>query len=441
MAPFLPEHAVVPAISNRERLPLNEPFDPKTILSNYLSTKAGIAYTNPLRPPFPPQNNQSFKSIGRGYCAEIFEHPGEHHVHKRAHTPHDLQLWNDYLDHQSIYSTINLHRPPQTDLLVPKPHSYISQDHSQWWASHHNKWPLPSLREPTDLLRMELIPPLPKLVREALITQYCPPEQTAQARADPKNEHCLIRVYLGRRRSLTPRGGFSLRNFEADLAILDELKLDKLSYARAIAAALAIMHWNVRIDAAEVEFVLGSPPSTLHLSAAETAVLPPRSNTEVHLASKQRAVHLWLLDFNRCSTITMDAAGVAKAVRAFWENDPYYPRPGAVGNEDEALWKVFEGEYLEQSVRSGGEYVRGLGLPRMFIEGAVQQAKKRGEGGDGPPSGPPSGPPRRTGAGAGEDAGAGAEAAGSMDGRRGRGARRRGGFQGVLERLNLDHLR
>lgn len=137
----------------------------------------------------------------------------------------------------------------------------------------------------------------------------------------------------------------------------------------------------------------------------------------------------------------MDAAGVAKAVRAFWENDPYYPRPGAVGNEDEALWKVFEGEYLEQSVRSGGEYVRGLGLPRMFIEGAVQQAKKRGEGGDGPPSGPPSGPPRRTGAGAGEDAGAGAEAAGSMDGRRGRGARRRGGFQGVLERLNLDHLR
>jgi len=440
MAPFLPEHAVVPAISNRERLSLNEPFDPKTILSNYLSTKAGIAYTNPSRPPFPPQNNQSFKSIGRGYCAEIFEHPGEHHVHKRAHTPHDLQLWNDYLHHQSIYSTINLHRPPQTDLLVPKPHSYISQDHSQWWASHHNKWPLPSLREPTDLLQMELIPPLPKLVREALITQYCPPEQTAQARADPKNEHCLIRVYLGRRRSFTPRGEFSLRNFEADLTILDELKLDQNSYARAMATALAIMHWNAKTDAADVEFVLGSPPSTLFLSAAEITALPPRTNTETHLASKQRAVHLWLLDFNRCSTITMDAAGVAKAVRAFWENDPYYPRPGVVGNGDDELWRDFEEAYVEQSARSGDKYVGGLGLPKMFIEGVVREAKRKAELADGQPSGPPGGssgaPQRRPGAGAGAGRGPGS----LEDVRRGRGGRRRGGFEGVLERLNLDDL-
>ncbi|MCJ1245683.1 hypothetical protein MMC30_002887 [Trapelia coarctata] len=428
------QYAAVPAESNRGQLPLDEPSESRTILSNSLSSQPGttpVSSTKPPQEPASPSEAQHFHSIGRGYCAEIFSNPGTRQIYKRAHPPHDLQLWNDYIHHTAIYHTIHLHCPPPIDLLIPHPHTYISHSHFKWWTAHRPHWPLPSLREPTDLLQMELIPPLPSPVREALITQYCPPAQTAQARADPKNEHCLIRVYLGRRRSFTPRGEFSLRNFEADLTILEELQLDKTSHARAMATAFAIMHWNAKTDAADVEFVLGSPPSELHLSAAEIAALPPRTDIGTYLASKQKAAHLWLLDFNRCDTITLDAAGLAKAVRAFWDNDPYYPRPVPEENGDEGLWRGFEEAYLAQSARSADEHVKGLGLPKMFIERVVEEARRRGEVGSGPPSGPPRG------AGTGEEGVVGNPAGG----RRGRGGRRRGGFEGVLERLNLDDLR
>lgn len=82
----------------------------------------------------------------------------------------------------------------------------------------------------------------------------------------------------------------------------------------------------------------------------------------------------------------------------------------------------------------------------MFIEGVVREAKRKAELADGQPSGPPGGssgaPQRRPGAGAraGKDAGAGRGPGSLEDVRRGRGGRRRGGFEGVLERLNLDDL-
>jgi hypothetical protein len=39
----------------------------------------------------------------------------------------------------------------------------------------------------------------------------------------------------------------------------------------------------------------------------------------------------------------MDENGVGKAVKAFWRNDPFYPRPG------NALWDTFREQYIHTS--------------------------------------------------------------------------------------------
>ena len=61
----------------------------------------------------------------------------------------------------------------------------------------------------------------------------------------------------------------------------------------------------------------------------------------------------------------MDEDGVKQAVRAYWGNDPYYPRP-----RSELLWEEFRKQYLQTS----GEIVGALGLdtitglPKLFID-------------------------------------------------------------------------
>lgn len=42
---------------------------------------------------------------------------------------------------------------------------------------------------------------------------------------------------------------------------MEDLGLDTQTFALAMANALAIMHWQAKIDAADVEFVLGGPSS------------------------------------------------------------------------------------------------------------------------------------------------------------------------------------
>lgn len=59
------------------------------------------------------------------------------------------------------------------------------------------------------------------------------------------------------------------------------------------------------------------------LKYAEIRDLPPRTSVGHQL----RPVHMWLLDFNQCGAISLDDVGVDSVVKAFWENDPYYPRP------------------------------------------------------------------------------------------------------------------
>lgn len=232
---------------------------------------------------------------------------------KRAYNPQNLELWNDFVRHHMVYDVVTraIDRELKVDLQVPRVFMYFTRDTQRWWGQNWDKWPSAALREPTDLLETELILPLPKIVRESLIALYCAPHARADALNDPRNRHCLIRVYLGvRRENRNFHSDFSLRNFEADLNILDELQLEKADHARAMAISLAEMHWRAKIDAADVEFVLGAEAELFLVKLAVVEILPPRTDTA---SVKKRSVHLWLLDFNQCKRISMDEAGVNQA--------------------------------------------------------------------------------------------------------------------------------
>ncbi|MCJ1368422.1 hypothetical protein MMC16_007565 [Acarospora aff. strigata] len=409
---------------------INTEEDTKTRLCRWLSVRSVISTTssNAIARQEAASSGELrvFLSIGRGFCAEVFAQVGAGTVFKRAHTPHDLQLWNDWKQHVKVYQAIL--QAPFIGIHVPKVHCYLSRNDQKWWTENRGRWQSPNLNEPTDLLKMEHILPLPKVVRESLIEHYCPEEHRDHARKDRKNDHCLIRVYLGRRRNFRSQESFSLRNFEADLTIIDELGLEKEEHARTIASALAVVHWSALIDGADVEFVLGSAPIKLSPSfpAKYVDFVPPRTDTGVYLNFTKRAVHLWLLDFNRCNEISMDFVGVDRAVNAFWDNDPYYPRPVPDDHRDAGLWKTFEESYLRQSEESANEAAKKQNLPQLFIRGVVDEAERRGLAMSGPPRGGPAAGPsgsaeNRTKAGRGRG------------GRGGRGGRTGSGLMDITE--------
>ena len=106
------------------------------------------------------------------------------------------------------------------------------------------------------------------------------------------------------------------------------------------------MHWIAGIDANDVEFVLAPGD---------------RVNNVLRRHS------MWMLDFDLCRDITMDENGIEKAVKAFWRNDPFYPRPG------KALWDTFREQYIHTSdecLRFYGiqEMEKQRFLSRLFIE-------------------------------------------------------------------------
>lgn len=132
----------------------------------------------------------------------------------------------------------------------------------------------------------------------------------------------------------------------------------------------------------DIEFALGSTP--LDRNAARRVVplkdiehLPPGSSTYEHTTNvdqdyKKRTISLWLLDFDACSTITMDDVGVRRAVDAFLQTDHYYPRPHSRDNHANNLWIVFSQRYIATSrkISAGTAW---QSLPAKFIQGIMNR--------------------------------------------------------------------
>ena len=68
----------------------------------------------------------------------------------------------------------------------------------------------------------------------------------------------------------------------------------------------------------------------------------------------------------------MDEKGVEQVVAAFYENDPYYPRPGRDGGADQALCKEFKERFLDASAAIPGYGGPEAHLPALWV-GSVEQ--------------------------------------------------------------------
>lgn len=330
-----------------------------------------------------PQRHYT-RAVGWGSCGIVYEELGTTHVIKRAikgnaALSEDCRLLNDLFMHKAVeeaFDRLLKKQSPAPSFHVPRLYSYMSRNDRLCWSTHARMF-ADGDRTPEDLLLSERIPPVHSVARRALIDHYCPADLKAGARLQESNADCLVRLYLGKRRDLVPRVAprrfFGLRNFPLCLDQMRELGLDTHPYAIAMAEALAMMHWAAKIDAADVEFVLGGPPSLIHRPVPGWFL----RGSEPMSRSEAAATHVWLLDFNQCQVLTMDERGVERAARRFWDNDPYYPRPLATGSEDVALWDVFAARYLEV----GKSFVDSESgdLPRLFIGKVEEEAARRSE--------------------------------------------------------------
>jgi hypothetical protein len=128
-----------------------------------------------------------------------------------------------------------------------------------------------------------------------------------------------------------------------------------IQYAQAMAETLAIMHWLAKIDANDVEFVLA----------------PPDNEDEGQWVNVLGEHTMWILDFDLCRSMAMDEHGIEQAARAFWRNDPFYPRPRCGCS----LWQAFQEHYLQVSRQVAAGDLE-VSLSKLFIEKLVEEGQR-----------------------------------------------------------------
>ncbi|KAK5734360.1 hypothetical protein LTR17_009024 [Elasticomyces elasticus] len=354
--------------------------------------------------------------IGAGTCGTVFALPGSPDALKVALD--DAWAVTLHREH-GILSRINHEFPDIAvicgiDLHVPQLRGYIDK-HNFWWTRHQS-WLPSGMRQ--DVLQMERIMPLPKSVRELLIDKYCPEVVKEVAHQAPANRECLVRVYIGRRKAprLRPSKMFNMRNYGLCLDQMEELGIDPMPLVVTMAKATAFMHWRLKSDARDIEFVLGCGRKKLDgetvarnlagrgstLSEEETSLKPTESSAPARTNSASRrdvpapfsdhavqefqdpTIALWMLDFNQVRVIEDPMVRIEQAVEAFLINDPYYPKPLPEDPADEALWTLFRDAYLEISITLLGleedqtiKEPNWRKCPELFINRLIDGRKKR----------------------------------------------------------------
>lgn len=328
-----------------------------------------------------------FRAIGSGSCGKVYEQHGTSDVLKKATSNGALPpcgLWNDYIMHMKVEKAFEAYRvlsKHETYIHVPRCSGYISQNDGAWWAVNERLFPKDS-RFPADVLRSERIPPIHLVARHALINEYCPERLKVDAMLRDSYKDCLIRVYLGKHRDTGVRceeriKDFDLGNFELCLDQILGLGVDPVNYVLSMADALAVMHWQARIDAAGVKFVLGGASCLAQerltgLRSLES--MGQGASTFLGPVQYQSApTHMWLFDFNRCQSMSMDENGVFQAVRRFVDNRSYYPNPRFTKDSFEhRLWWRFVKGYLSASKYIVDADEERRALPQRFIHKVLE---------------------------------------------------------------------
>ena len=89
-----------------------------------------------------------------------------------------------------------------------------------------------------------------------------------------------------------------------------------------MADALAVMHWKAKLDAYDMEFVVGSAPNvSINTDAPSFEALkkmPPGTTnipSRTGFDSEHRMIHLWMIDCIQCNKMLSNKHGVAMAVK------------------------------------------------------------------------------------------------------------------------------
>ncbi|KJZ80575.1 hypothetical protein HIM_00425 [Hirsutella minnesotensis 3608] len=331
---------------------------------------------------------KTFTKIGAGACGIVFCQQGQSLVMKLAKAGYHDDLWNDFECHLAIQAEFERYKV--ADIKIPSCQAHVPADDPVFFNCH------PGLSEaasslcqvPTCAIITERIWPLPEKTRKLLIDRFCAAKLLEEAHADPANNDCLVRPYLGSYRGKTGGLFFSLRNFKLHLNQMIDIQLDVEALARRMGVAMALMHWAAKMDARDVEFVLGSsalkaqPASELQKLAKEKPhqyIGPPSRLLEDLF---HRTTELWILDFNQVRPITLDDAGIALAVEAATINDPYIPKPLQDTAAEKSVWNVFAKAYITASTKiiiDKGYGEDKLVLPRMFLQGLINVQKAKGK--------------------------------------------------------------
>ncbi|KAF9695289.1 hypothetical protein EKO04_006722 [Ascochyta lentis] len=371
---------------------LEEKLTAKTMLQRFFSMGSIVSTSSSFanRQQDAIGTRAQYRCIGAGTCGQIFKVPGTSYVFKLAkHAGGDTDmLWNDYSQHVKIQEVFDKLGRNELQVRTPRVWYFVQMDDDIWWLQNRDRFPK-TVTHWTNLLCTERILPIPRPLRECLIEEYCPKNGVEQAKETESNKDCLVRLYLGKRRSRVTTSVFSLRNFCLHVDQMEELELKTSQFAIAIAEALAWMHWACRLDANDVEFVMGSAPD----SSADPHLIVPKPLASIHVDKmkpntstwnahindfKKRQIHIWMLDFNRCRTF--HPSDLTPLVTAFFLNDPYYPRPHSTNSRDQHLWTVFRETYEDSGRRALNWQKREdefLKLPGQFMDMVEETQKKR----------------------------------------------------------------
>ncbi|KAL6707176.1 hypothetical protein ACN47E_004723 [Coniothyrium glycines] len=355
----------------------------ETILCRMLSTKTAISTKSSLaeanQRAHEESSQQHFSCIGEGQCGTVYALRGTSVVIKMPNTPaKENELFLDFQTHELVSTAFDSISSLPTNIHVPNLVEWVRPVDTNFWNTHAKLFP-PGTHVPSFGLLSERIFPVPRPVRAAIIDALCPKGIRNIKEAflnKPENRDCLIRLYLGRRhdtRNAEPRT-VRLRNFPLHVNEMERLGLDTAAYAKTMAQALALLHWQAGIDGNDVEFVLGSSPTVAGKLSREAIHSSNKSTLArtVQMDFQHRTISMWLVDFNQCRKFTQDEGGLAKLVESFWFNDPYYPRPNATEVADKNLWAIWSQHYLSVSA----ELTRSS-YPQKFIDAVVRKGKQR----------------------------------------------------------------
>ncbi|KAK0507392.1 hypothetical protein JMJ35_010430 [Cladonia borealis] len=343
-----------------------------------------LEYKRLSKPTGSTPEAECLRTIGLGSCGTVFEIPGTELAYKKG--TNEAGIWGDFCLTNKVHNAVgdvrNMMHKAFPNYILPKTpmcHAYHTTSDDEFWSANLQLFP-ESHRTKQPLFLVDKILPLPRKIREDLIKLYFDQDEAVQkeARNNEENKHCLVRVYLGERTSHSHHSQEydTLRNFPLRVDMMEELNLDISQLAAEMAIGLATLHWEASVDGMDTEFVIGSS-ATWDLERPrgyDDVKSPPHKVKTINF--KRRALHLWMLDFDKATRIELTEHDVdKKLVPAFLGNDPYYPRPQV----DEELWDEFCKVYLEASevillrkkVKKGVKH-----LPQRFLDKVVRVSRE-----------------------------------------------------------------